>query len=134
MLTYKIYRILIYGKNLKNLSKIDTLKIQTYDFKYKCLHVFNYCLIVGNKLKVIPKTTQWTKVWKWKWKRHVWSDSLQPMDYTVHWILQARTLEWVAFLFSKGSSQPRNQTQVSCIAGWFFTNWNTREAQEYWSG
>ena len=34
------------------------------------------------------------------------------MDYTVHGILQARILEWVAFLFSKGSSQPRDQTQV----------------------
>ena len=39
-----------------------------------------------------------------------------PVDYTVHGILQARTLEWVAFPFSKGSSQPRDWTQVSCIA------------------
>ena len=45
-----------------------------------------------------------------------------PMDYTVHGILQARILEWVAFSFSRGSSQPRNQTQVSCIAGGFFTS------------
>ena len=39
------------------------------------------------------------------------------MDYRIHGILQARTLEWVAFPFSRGSSQPRDQTQVSCIAG-----------------
>ena len=39
-----------------------------------------------------------------------------PMDYTVHGILQARILEWVAFPFSRGSSQPRDQTQVSYIA------------------
>ena len=45
-----------------------------------------------------------------------------PMDYTVHGILQARILEWVAYLFSRGYSQPRNQTAVSCIAGGFFTN------------
>ena len=38
-----------------------------------------------------------------------------PMDYTVHGILQARILEWVAFPFSRGSSQPRDQSQVSCI-------------------
>ena len=38
-----------------------------------------------------------------------------PMDYTVYGILQARILEWVAFLFSRGSSQARDQTQVSCI-------------------
>ena len=39
------------------------------------------------------------------------------------------TLEWAACPFSKGSSQPRNWTRVSCIAGRFFTNWATREAQ-----
>ena len=57
-----------------------------------------------------------------------------PMDYTVHGIHQARILEWVAFPFSRGSSQPRDQTQVSCIARRFPTSWTTREAQEYWSG
>ena len=45
-----------------------------------------------------------------------------PMDYTVHGILQARILEWVAFPFSRGSSQPRDRTQVCCIAGRFFTS------------
>ena len=39
-----------------------------------------------------------------------------PMDYTVHGILQARILELVAFPFSRGSSQPMDQTQVSHIA------------------
>ena len=47
--------------------------------------------------------------------------------YTVHGILQARILEWIAFPFSKGSSQPRNRTEVSCIAGRFFTNWDIKE-------
>ena len=56
------------------------------------------------------------------------------MDYRVHGILQARILEWVAFPFSRGSSQPRDQTQVSCIADRFFTSRAIREAQEYWSG
>ena len=41
----------------------------------------------------------------------------------VHGILQARILEWVAFLSSRGSSQPTDQTQVSCIAGGFFSCW-----------
>ena len=44
-----------------------------------------------------------------------------PMDYTVHGLLQARILEWVAFPFSKRSSQPRDQTQAR-VAGEFFTN------------
>ena len=54
------------------------------------------------------------------------------MDYTVHGILQARILEWVAFLFSRRSSQPRDQTQVSCIAGGFFTSWAMREDSKIW--
>ena len=63
------------------------------------------------------------------------SDSLWPdrMDYTLRGILQDRILEWVALPFSRVSSQPRDQSQVSHIAGGFFTSWATREAQEYWS-
>ena len=45
---------------------------------------------------------------------------------SVHGILQARILEWVAISFSRGSSWPRNRSQVSCITGRFFTNWLTR--------
>ena len=56
------------------------------------------------------------------------------MDCIVPGILQARILEWVALPFSRGSSQPRDWTQVSHIAGRFFTSWTTRGAQEYWSG
>ena len=56
------------------------------------------------------------------------------MDYIVPGIPQARIPEWVAAPFSRGSSQPRDQTQVSHIAGRFFTSWAIREAQEYWSG
>ena len=52
-----------------------------------------------------------------------------PMDYTVRGILQARILEWVAFPFSRGSSQPRDQTQVSRIAGRFFTSWATGKSK-----
>ena len=63
--------------------------------------------------------------------RPVVSDS---RDYIVHGILQARILEWVAILFSRGSSQPRDLTQVSHIAGRFFTTEATKEAHEYWSG
>ena len=50
-----------------------------------------------------------------------------PKDDTVHGILQVRILEWVGFPFSRGSSQPRNWTQVSHIAGGFFTSWTSRE-------
>ena len=53
-----------------------------------------------------------------------------PMDYIAHGILQARILDWVAFCFSRGSSQPRDWNQVSLIAGGFFTSWATGETQK----
>ena len=57
-----------------------------------------------------------------------------PMDCnlpgsSVHGIFQARVLEWVTISFSRGSSQPRDWTWVSRIAGRFFTSWATREAR-----
>ena len=67
----------------------------------------------------------------------VWTQSCptlrEPRDCSswgsfVHGILQARVWEWVAIPFSRGSSQPRDWTWVSCIAGRFFTIWATREA------
>ena len=61
--------------------------------------------------------------------RSVVSTLCDPMDYSlpgssVHGVLQARILEWVAIPFSRG---PRNRTGDSCTAGGFFTNWATRE-------
>ena len=64
---------------------------------------------------------------------HVWlcnPMACSPPAFFVHGILQARILKWVALPFSRGSSWPRDQTQVSRIAGGFFTVWATREAQE----
>ena len=63
--------------------------------------------------------------------RSVVSDFLHPMDCSppgpsVRGILQARILEWVAISFSRGSSQSRNRTWISCIAGRFFTYWAMR--------
>ena len=72
-----------------------------------------------------------------RWKvlvASVVSDSLwPPMDCrlpgsSVHEILQARILEWVAIPFSRGSSWPRDRAYISCIPGGFFTIWATREA------
>ena len=75
----------------------------------------------------------------WKWKVKMLVAQLcpalcDPMDCSlpgssVHGILQARTLEWVAISSSREPSQPRDWTQVSCIADGFFTFWATREVQ-----
>ena len=82
----------------------------------------------------------------WAFMSHLHAKSLRlcptlcnPMECSlpsssIHGILQARILEWVVMPSSRGSSQPRDQTQVSHITGRFFTSWATREAQEYWSG
>ena len=89
-------------------------------------------------------------MWKWSVLRIMWivftylacmhAKSLplcltlcNPMDFTppgssVHGILQARILEWVAMPFSRGSSWPRDRTQVSRLAGGFFTYWAIRES------
>ena len=62
---------------------------------------------------------------KWKSLSCVW---LFVTPRTVHGILQARILEWGAFRFSGGSSQPRDRIQVSRTVGGFFTSLATREA------
>ena len=70
---------------------------------------------------------------QWKWSRSVVSDSLRlvdcsPPSSSVHGILQARILEWLVISFSRGSSRPRDQTQVSHVAGRRFNLCSTREA------
>ena len=70
---------------------------------------------------------------KWSEVAQSCSTLCDPMDcslpgYPVHGIFQAIVLEWIAISFSRGSSQPRDPTQVSCIAGGFLTSWTMREA------
>ena len=81
--------------------------------------------------------------WEWKYLHSVKVKVAQlcltlynPMDHSlpgssVHGILQARILEWVAIVFSRGSSWPRNWTRVSCVGGEFFASWATRDAPKY---
>ena len=64
----------------------------------------------------------------------LWPHDCSPSGSSVPGILQARILEWVAMPSSRGSSQPRDRTQVSHIAGRFYIVWAIREAHEYWSG
>ena len=67
--------------------------------------------------------------WKWKWSCSVMSDSWRPHNpNSVHGISQARILECVAVPSPRGSSWPRNRTQVSHFVGRFFTVWATVES------
>ena len=99
-------------------------------------YLFSYFLVINFQIMYLPSTWLPSQIighsqWKWKcWSlSHVqffatpWS--VAPPGSSVHGILQARILEWVAITFSRGSSQPRDKTQVSCLAGSFFTIWAT---------
>ena len=79
-------------------------------------------------------------IYPWTSRMSEWMKSLNciptlwdPIDcslpgFSIHRIFQARVSEWFAISFSRGSSRPRDRTQVSCIAGRCFTLWATREA------
>ena len=100
---------------------------------YIHIHIYSFLtlfsIVVYHRiLNIVPSAIQEDFVVYENESCSVMSDSLQPR------ILQARILEWVAFTFSRGSSQSGDWTQVSHIAGGFFTSWAPREAQEYWSG
>ena len=100
-------------------------------------HFFCVCVVQNYHPQLLPllKNTLAFRTWNNKQTKHeyVRTKSLQsfltlcdpvdcsPPGSSVHGILQARILEWVAMLFSRGSSRPRDQTGVSCIASRFFT-------------
>ena len=87
---------------------------------------------VGGSLSCSMMKNGWLKlVEPWAWTESE-NESCSVMSNSL-W-LQARILEWVAFPFSRGSSQPRDWTQVSRIAGRFFTNWTIREAWAWVGG
>ena len=78
-------------------------------------HVYNVLLLDT----LLPEFFEDYALWVSEWVKvaELCLTLCDPMIYTVHGILQTKILEWVAFLFSRGSSQPRDWTQVSCIAG-----------------
>ena len=89
--------------------------------------------LVSPVLRYLPEFARthvyWVGVWKvWKWKLlsrvRLFGNPMDcsPPGSSVHGILQPRMLEQVAYPFSRGSSQPRSWTGVSCITGGFFTN------------
>ena len=102
------------GINLQNIQNIQ-LKIKKW----------------AEDLNRSPKKT-------WKWKCYFLSLTLcnsmdcSPPVSSIHGISQVRILEWVAISFYRGSSQPGDWTQVSCIAGRLFTVWTSREASYRW--
>ena len=93
---------------------------------HQCTMQSDVCSVLWGNITYFLTLLPWGKV-----KVKVTQSCLilcDPMDYTVPGTLQARILEWVTFPFSRESSQPRDWTQVSCIAGKFFTSWATKKA------
>ena len=93
---------------MKHFSHSHFLRKYTGEMKvsYTCFQLF---ILIIKDVYLIVK-------WKWKLLSHARLFATPWTDYTVHEILQARILEWVAFPFTRRPSQPRDQTQVSSIA------------------
>ena len=127
---YTIQYIWVYGKYTffwKTISSGVFLKRRARGLNIflnsKASMNFNFlqhvCLLVFKKKKKLIMRHVKVKV------AQSYSTLCDGMDYPVRGILQARILEWVVLPFSRGSSQPRDRTQVSPTAGGFFTHWAT---------
>ena len=116
---YTYISSLLHFPPLQNIFKL-VLSFKSWTISYK------------NYLEFFSSLKKNWKVW-WCLKKILVALSCptlcSPPGSSVHGILQARILEWVAIPFSRRFSLPRDQTQFSCIAGRFFTIWATREAQ-----
>ena len=94
-------------------------------------------IFIGGKVRFCQQLLRLVAfIHNWKVLDTQWCPALcDPMDwgppgFSACGILQARILEWVAVPFSRGSSQPRDWTQVFCVAGRLFTIWTNRVAHD----
>ena len=112
----------IWGSKLEREKK---RKRETEREIYLKLHYFHY----PEKNELRGSSEKWKKVLVVESCLPLWNAmGCKAPGFLVHGILQARVKDWVAIPISKASSQPRDQTQVSCIAGGFFTIWATQES------
>ena len=91
--------------------------VQVCPYVNMCIHIYAYISQIYATIYIYPYKHMYIFV---DFQFKVTQSCLtlcNPMDYTVHGILQVRILEWVAFPFSGWSSQPRDQAQVSRICG-----------------
>ena len=93
-------------------------------------YTYTYVHSMGLNYRVSSRVPMLYSEWVSEWSRSSCQPLCDPMDCSLpgsslHGILQARVLEWVAISFSTGSSQPRDQTRVSCIPGRRFNLWAT---------
>ena len=122
--------VVIHGVLKSRTQLSDSTELNWSDYPFVCLSTSLYKdTKQSNQIEI---GAQAIPVWPHlEWKVKVTQSCVtlcDPMDYTVHGIFQASILEQVDFPFSRGSSQPRNRTGISCIAGGFFTKWEIKEA------
>ena len=135
----KTYHLFLQIKFYRNTAIYNVL-LSTAELRQRSYSLQNWKYYLALYKKWLPNlglNIKWSylilrkvsQIYTWKSLSHVWLFAtpwtIQSMEF------QARILEWVAFPFSRGSSQPRDWTWVSCIADRFFTSWATREAQIY---
>ena len=133
-----VFKLWGFQKHTENLFKIKIL-----DFTQRDSDSWVRCRPwnISTSFQVIQRQVVWgvhaknPTLGKVKWSEVAQSDptlcnpvDCSPPGFSIHGIPQARILEWVAISFSRGSSSPRDQTQVSRIAGLCFNLWATREA------
>ena len=127
---------------------MDNLKITSSPEKVSCYFIYESesRSVMSNSLRPRGQYSPWNSLGqKLEWIAILFSrgifptQGLNPGLSHCRWILYQLShkgspgiLEWVAYPFSRGSSWPRNQTMVSCVAGRFFTNWAIREARSPW--
>ena len=151
-----IFIILIYSTHSKRESQLDIyikyIKVNTHIINGYIKKDGEHCQYDRSSLLANAVGTRWAKLVSLPYTkgnlgkfytlvvqalscvRLLWPCELWPTSFSVHGISQASLLERVAIFFSRGSFQPRNQTQVSCIAGRFFTNWAMRDPQTLYTG
>ena len=118
-----------------NSSPVSPLQISSILEKLcRCYQMFIFDSIFSSEFYSQILSCVWREEVKWSEVAQLCPTLWDPMDCSppdssIHEILQARLLEWVAISFSRGSSRPRDWTRVSCIVGRCFTICATREAQ-----
>ena len=109
-----------------NCGKHILLLSQKYLLEFHLTHSLSLSLLALSPALKLDVLADKSALWSESFSRVTFMQKVvtlcNPIDYAVHGILQARILEWVAFPFSSGSSQPRDQIQVFGIAGGFFTS------------
>ena len=110
----------------------STLSGLSHRYTSMCTKQYVHKAILSRTASNKPETTQMSPLWAvCCLVAKSYPTLCDPMDCSmpgsfVHGISQGRTPEWVAISFSRGSSQPRNQTHISCTGSWILYHWTTR--------